>query len=89
MLIAGISVGLLCVVLQQWCVFHICGHRSPGRETSECKNLESDTIDDEDEKKENAEIESFELEEKRIVEEVERQVRTIKGSIYFSITFVI
>ncbi|PSN35319.1 hypothetical protein C0J52_24529, partial [Blattella germanica] len=51
--------------------------RSPGsggKETSEYENLESDAVDDEDEKKENAEIESFEQEEKRIAEEVERQV---------------
>ena len=39
-------------------------------------------MEDEDQKRENAEIESFELEEKRIVEEVERQVRGVKGSIY-------
>ena len=79
----GISVGsVLYVVLQQWCLFHICGHRSPGKETSEYENLESDTVEDEDEKRENAEIESFELEEKRIVEEVERQVRGVKRSSY-------
>jgi hypothetical protein len=77
----GISVGpLLYAVLQQGYSFHMCDHRSPGKETSEYENLESDTIDDEDEKKENAEIESFEREEKRIVEEVERQVRILKGS---------
>jgi hypothetical protein len=76
------------VVLQQWCLFHICGHRSPGKETSEYENLESDTVEDEDEKRENDEIESFELEEKRIVEEVERQVRGVNGSIYLNITFV-
>lgn len=87
----GISVGsVLYVVLQQLCLFHICGHRSPGKETSEYENLESDTVEDEDEKRENAEIESFELEEKRIVEEVERQVRGVwvKGIIYLNITFV-
>lgn len=76
------------VVLQQWCLFHICGHRSPGKETSEYENLESDTVEDEDEKRENAEIKSFECEEKRIVEEVERQVRAVKGGIYLNITFV-
>jgi hypothetical protein len=87
--VVGISVGsVLYVVLQQCCLFHICGHRSPGKETSEYENLESDTVEDEDEKRENAEIESFELEEKRIVEEVERQVRGVKGSIYLNITFV-
>jgi hypothetical protein len=53
-----------------------CDDRSPGKETSEYENLESDAIDDDDEKKENAEIESFEQEEKRIAEEVERQVST-------------
>jgi len=63
-------------VIQQRYLFDMCNHRSPGKETSEYENLESDTIDDEDEKKENAEIESFEREEKRIVEEVARQVRT-------------
>ncbi|XP_023721061.1 Ca(2+)/calmodulin-responsive adenylate cyclase isoform X3 [Cryptotermes secundus] len=55
--------------------------RSPGKETSEYENLESDAIDDDDdgdEKKENAEIESFEREEKRIVEEVERQEAEVK-----------
>jgi hypothetical protein len=58
----------------------MCDHRSPGKETSECETLESETIDDDDDddvKKENAEIESFEREEKRIVEEVERQVRML------------
>jgi hypothetical protein len=64
----------------------VCDHRSPGKETSECETVESETIDDDDDdddeddddvKKENAEIENFEREEKRIVEEVERQVRML------------
>jgi hypothetical protein len=55
----------------------MCDHRSPGKETSEYENLGSETNDDEDAKKENAEIESFEREERRIVEEVERQVRIL------------
>lgn len=66
----------------------MCDHRSTGKETSECETLESETIgdddDDDDVKKENAEIESFEREEKRIVEEVERQVRMFLCCIYSS-----
>ena len=55
--------------------------------------MESDTVEDEDEKRENAEIESFELEEKRIVEEVERQVRVVQlyreGFVCLNIAFVL